>query len=175
MKKMVNFRYVVMAIALLVFWLLLVAWDLQSLMIGLFFIALALYTSYCLAGGTVYADGAPRIQVLRLPHFLLFFLANSIKGGIATAKLAFSPNLALSLSPSFVYYPIKHIKPGAPMHLFINLISLLPGSVCVIREPNGVLVHVLRSDPQITEELRDCELAVGNLFAIGAQDTVGTE
>lgn len=156
--------YFFITIVLLAFWLLLTNGDVNSLAVGVFFIALAVTVSYRLSANTVAPKDAPRIQFEQLPKFLVFFFYNSLKGGLGTAKMAFSPTL--SLSPNFIHYPIERLKTGASTQLFINLVSLLPGSVSVIREPTGILVHVLNSGANTNQELLQCELAVSQLFGL---------
>jgi multicomponent Na+:H+ antiporter subunit E len=147
-----QIKYFSTVIILSAFWLLLTKGELASLIVGFFFVALAVFASYRLAHGT---------EMTRA-----FFLINSMKGGLTTAKIAFSP--IESIIPDLVHYPIMHLKKGASTHLFMNLISLLPGSVSVIREPSGVLVHVLNTGVDTISELRKCEEAVCSLFGINS-------
>ena len=159
-----QIKYFPTVIILSAFWLLLTKGELASLIVGLFFVALAVFASYRLAQGTEMTKASPQIEIRALPKFLLFFLINSMKGGLTTAKIAFSP--IESITPDLVHYPIMHLKKGASTHLFMNLISLLPGSVSVIREPSGVLVHVLNTGADTISELQKCEAAVCSLFGI---------
>jgi len=159
-----KITYIFLTIFFFAFWLLLNNGDFYSLIVGVFFIALAVAGSHRLSTDTKVLKNTPRIQLKRLPKFLVFFFYNSLKGGLGTAKLAFSPTL--SLTPDFVHYPIKQLQTGASTQLFMNLVSLLPGSVSVIREPSGLLVHVLNSGTNTTQELQQCELAVSQLFGL---------
>tara|TARA_R110002167_G_scaffold71691_5_gene202131 strand:+ start:2280 stop:2777 length:498 start_codon:yes stop_codon:yes gene_type:complete len=161
-----KITYFFLTIYFFAFWLLLNDGNVFSLVVGVFFIVLAVAGSYRLNTDTKVQKNAPKIQLERLPKFLVFFFYNSLKGGLGTAKLAFSPTL--SLTPDFVHYPIKRLQTGASTQLFMNLVSLLPGSVSVIREPTGILVHVLNSGTNTTQELQQCELAVSHLFGINA-------
>jgi multicomponent Na+:H+ antiporter subunit E len=159
-----QIKYFVTAIILSAFWLLLTEGEITSLIVGVFFVALAIFASYRLAQGTEKTAVSPQIKIGQVPKFVLFFLVNSVKGGLATAKIAFSP--IQSITPNFVHYPIMSLKKGPSTHLFMNLISLLPGSVSVVREPSGVLVHVLNTGADTISELQKCEVAVCNLFGI---------
>jgi multicomponent Na+:H+ antiporter subunit E len=146
------------------FWLLLVGGDVTSLVIGVVFIPMSIFVSHKLSEK---AGGDPndfRIQVIKIPKFIVFFLYQSIKGGMGTAQRVFSSNM--NLKPEFIHYPIKFLPAGLPMNLFMNLVSLLPGSVSVIREPDRVLVHVLALTPTSLNEIYECECIIGELFGL---------
>lgn len=81
-----------------------------------------------------------------------------------TAKRVFSFNM--HLQPEFIHYPVKHLPAGLPMNLFMNVVSLLPGSVSVIREPESVLVHVLAVSNSTLNEIYACEKIIGELFGL---------
>jgi multisubunit Na+/H+ antiporter MnhE subunit len=80
------------------------------------------------------------IKLTRLPNFILFFIIQSFKGVIDTALRGFARNL--DIKPECINYPIDSTPARMPMNLFMNVVSLLPCSVSVIREEQGVLVHV---------------------------------
>ena len=100
--------------------------------------------------------------------FIVFFAYQSVKGGVDTALRAFSLNM--KLRPEFIHYPVQYLPAGMPMNLFINLVSLLPGSVSVVREPSGVLLHVLITKPNTLNEIYECERAVCQLFGIETRE-----
>lgn len=105
-----------------------------------------------------------RINVSKVPKFILFFLYQSLKGGTSTALRVFSFNM--NLQPEFIHYSIKHLSPGLSMNLFMNVVSLLPGSVSVIRETDGVWVHVLTVSDSTIGEIYECECIISELFGI---------
>ena len=112
-------------------------------------------------------DGAGsnlQVNILKVPKFIGFFLYQSIKGGIDTARRVCSVNM--HLQAEFLHYPIKHLPSGLPMNLFMNVVSLLPGSVSVIREPNSVLVHVLAVTHSTINDIYQCEVIISELFGI---------
>ncbi|GAA0812434.1 hypothetical protein GCM10009111_06340 [Colwellia asteriadis] len=146
------------------FWFLLAEGDLASLLVGIVFIPLSVFVLVKLSEKANTARSGARLQFIKIPKFVGFFLYQSIKGGKDTALRAFSLNM--QLQPEFVHYPIKHIPAGLPMNLFMNVVSLLPGSVGVIREPNSVLVHVLAVTDQTLNEIYACELIVSELFGL---------
>lgn len=146
------------------FWFLLSAGDLASLLVGVIFIPLSIFVSIKLSKKTTIAGSNVSIQLIKIPKFIGFFLYQSIKGGTDTARRVFSADM--KLQPEFVHYPIKHLPAGLPMNLFMNMVSLLPGSVSVIREPDSVLVHVLTLTNNTLSDIYACELIVSELFGL---------
>lgn len=110
------------------------------------------------------ANSDLKVNILKVPKFMLFFLYQSIKGGTDTARRVFSVNM--NLQAEFVHYPIKHLTAGLPINLFMNVVSLLPGSVSVIRETDSVLVHVLAVTDNTINEIYQCELIISELFGL---------
>lgn len=123
---------------------------------------MSIFVSAKLSEKTDSANSVLHINIMKIPKFIGFFLYQSIKGGTDTAVRVFSPNM--KLKPEFVLYPIKHLPAGLPINLFMNVVSLLPGSVCVIREPDSVLVHVLTVTNSTLSEIYECELIISELF-----------
>jgi len=92
-------------------------------------------------------------------RFAEYFLRQSILGGIDVAYRAFAPSLPLVLS--WQHYPLR--LRGAPARtLFINAISLLPGTLSAELRGDIVLVHGLT--PESLQELATLETRVGGLF-----------
>lgn len=156
--------YFIFSLLLTGFWFLLSDGNLSSLLVGIVFIPLSIFTSIKLSQkvNTVHSD--LHINVLKLPKFIGFFLYYSIKGGVSTANRVFSTNM--HLQPEFVHYPIKHLPAGLPMNVFVNVVSLLPGSVSVIREPNSLIVHVLTVTESTIDEIYQCEKIICELFGL---------
>lgn len=156
--------FFIFSLFLIGFWFLLVDGDIASLIVGAIFIPLSIFVSAKLSEKVGSDENKFRIMVLKVPKFIMFFLYQSIKGGTSTALRVFSSNM--NLQPEFIHYPIKHLSPGLSMNLFMNVVSLLPGSVSVIREPDGVLVHVLAATESTIDEIYECERIIGELFGI---------
>jgi len=125
---------------------------------------MSIFASVKLSEKTDSANSDLHINILKVPKFICFFLYQSIKGGSDTAKRVFSINM--HLQPEFIHYPVKHLPAGLPMNLFMNVVSLLPGSVSVIREPDSVLVHVLTITKSTLNDIYACELIIGELFGL---------
>ncbi|MBA6302834.1 Na+/H+ antiporter subunit E [Colwellia sp. MB02u-14] len=146
------------------FWFLLSDGDITSLLVGVVFIPMSVYVSAKLSEKTDLANRAFYINIAKIPKFIWFFLYQFIKGGTDTAVRLFS--FDIKLQPEFIHYPIKHLPAGSPMNLFMNEVSLLPGSVSLIREPTSVLVHVLAVTKSSLEYIYECELAICELYSL---------
>ena len=82
----------------------------------------------------------------RLPVFAGYFLYQSLIAGYDVARRAFSPRLPLA--PGWLEYQFT-LPAGTARNLFINSISLLPGTVSGEFDHRSVQVHLLveTSDP----------------------------
>ena len=156
--------YFISTLLLTGFWFLLSDGDINSLLVGVFFIPMSIYVSAKLSEKTDRANRTFYINIAKLPKFIWFFLYQSIRGGTDTALRVVSVDM--KLQPEFINYPIKHLPAGSPMNLFMNVVSLLPGSVSVIREPTSVLVHVLTVTSSSLEEIYECERAICELYSL---------
>lgn len=96
-------------------------------------------------------------------RFLGYFLVKSLQGGIDVAWRAFHP--ALPLQPVWLEYPLR-LPSGPARILFVNTISLLPGTLSGDLESDKVIVHVLTRDPGIIHELERLEQRVAHLYAM---------
>lgn len=138
-RRFARVRWGVMLFAaLLLTWLSLYA--LESVVFGV--AAAALGT----AAGLLAAPGEPHpMRLRRLPGFALFFLRESIRGGVDVARRALHPRLPVA--PAFVEHPLR-LPAGQPRTLLIGLIGLLPGSMSVeVDEARQVLhLHLLAAD-----------------------------
>lgn len=125
---------------------------------------MSIFVSAKLSEKTDSANRTFYINIAKVPKFIWFFIYQSIKGGTDTAVRVFS--VEMKLQPEFIHYSIKHLPAGSPMNLFMNVVSLLPGSVSVIREPTSVLVHVLTVTSSSLEDIYLCELAICELYRL---------
>jgi multicomponent Na+:H+ antiporter subunit E len=94
-------------------------------------------------------------------RFVPFFLWNSIRGGIDVALRVL--RLQVPLHPSMVDYPMK-LPTGPARVLFVNTVSLLPGTLSVRLENNAVTVHALDDALAVQTELAALEARVAKLF-----------
>lgn len=164
--SVLNFKYLILSTSVLTaVWLVLVEFDLASVIVGVLFVSLALAIHLRLKkqqSQDVRVDTPLRLAVL--PRFILFFIVQSIVGGLDTAKRAFSP--ALNISPVFVRYKMQFLTIGINSTLFVNLVSLLPGSLIVLQEEDGILVHVLSINGNTQQDIAKCEKIVADLMGV---------
>ncbi len=147
-------------VLLLALWLLLTSGDLSSLLIGLPFIVLALW-SYRLQRHVPYPLTFSFLGTLR---FVVFFLLESFRGGLDIALRVWQPRVSLSVA----FYEYRLIFPQGPIRsFFMYCISLLPGTVSVCVSENGKLcLHVLDDRGAVAEDLARLERRVCDLFAL---------
>jgi multicomponent Na+:H+ antiporter subunit E len=102
------------------------------------------------------------IDPRRLPGFLVFFLASSVRGGVDVTRRILSRTL--DIAPGFLTYRTSLRAPGARI-LFLDLISLLPGTLSADLEvPDRLVIHVLDLSSDNYRELAKLELQVALLF-----------
>jgi multicomponent Na+:H+ antiporter subunit E len=104
-----------------------------------------------------------RISPRGLAAFVPFFLLQSFRGGIDVARRAFSPSLPLS--PAFLHYPIRLQEETARV-LFINTISLLPGTFSADLQGRALTVHLLSADQEAHSRLAGLEERVARIFSL---------
>jgi multicomponent Na+:H+ antiporter subunit E len=102
-----------------------------------------------------------QIRLVQVPAFFLFFLAKSVAGGMQVAAMALRPRM--QLRPAVLEMRLR--LPHEPEQIFLaSIISLLPGTLSAGLEGNLLQLHVLDSDMQIEQEVRDAESKVARLF-----------
>lgn len=96
-------------------------------------------------------------------EFVLFFAVQSVKGAVDVALRAFSPRMPLQ--PGFRNYPLA-LPQGAPQIVFLNTITLLPGTLAAELRPGKVVVHMLAPRADLEADLGALEERVAALFSI---------
>lgn len=108
-------------------------------------------------------------RLAALPGFLVFFLANSVRGGWQVALMALRGRGALQ--PIFLDLPLS-LPAGAPQILMTNVLSLMPGTVgveLVDELTNARLrLHVLHQGLPVVAEARALERRIAALFGVDA-------
>lgn len=138
-------------------WLVLAGPDLGSWLIGAPTVIAAIWAATRLAG--LQGGG---VSVLGLVQFVPFFLWESLKGGIDVALRVIAPRL--NVNPGYLGYRLRLGRPAARV-FFMNMVSLLPGTLSVNIEGNEVRVHALDRDANPVPELVRLERRVAALFA----------
>lgn len=110
------------------------------------------------------------VSLTGLLVFIPFFLRQSVMSGFDVALRALRPDMGLQ--PVLQNYRLS-IPDGAPRRLFVNCITLMPGTLSVLVQEDSVLIHVLDERQPSTAALRHLETRVDAVF--GAAKEVGGE
>jgi multicomponent Na+:H+ antiporter subunit E len=149
-------RFARAALLLGLVWLGLNGTDLASWLIGV----PALLSAAALA--TRFPPGRPLgLRWSGLLPFGLFFFRKSVLGGwdVALRVLGYR----LRVAPGFVEFETA-LPPGPARHLFLNVISLLPGTVTADVQGDRIVIHALDVSVDSQAGLRELELRVAGLF-----------
>ena len=119
---------------------------LAAVLASLFF-ALLLPTHYSVSG---------------LLLFACYFVVEALRGGWDVAWRALHPRLPIA--PGWIDYALT-LPPGGPQVLFLNSVSLLPGTLSVALNGSVVVVHRLSSSTDAKAELARLEYWVMRVFA----------
>ena len=103
--------------------------------------------------------------------FALWFAVQSFRGAVDVSVRAFSPDMPLR--PGFRRYR-PALPAGAPRVMFLNTITLLPGTLSaeVEEESEGqtgtgaVIVHMLDTGADLQADMRALEARIAALFAL---------
>lgn len=148
-----NLRRLVL---LVLVWWILVEGDPDGFAFGVPVILLAL-----LLGHRLVPPARARPRLTGVARFLPYFLVQSVLGGWDVALRALRPRV--DLDPGFVRHRL-HLASEPARVLFVNLVSLLPGTLAARLEGDEVLVHVLDRRRPVARDLDALEHRVADLF-----------
>jgi multicomponent Na+:H+ antiporter subunit E len=94
------------------------------------------------------------MSVLGLLRFVPFFLRESLRGGLDVARRILRP--AMRVNPGFCHYRLR-LQGQAARLLFLNTVSLLPGTLSAELDGDVLRVHALDTGADIDGELRALE------------------
>lgn len=151
-------RFIVMAAALLLIWAALTDFRLDALAFGL----------PAVLGGAALVFVMPASPGWRLSPsgalaFALWFAVQSVRGAVDVAWRAFAPGMPLR--PGFRAFPLD-LPAGAPRVLFLNTVTLLPGTLSAEVEGDAVIVHMLDIRADLEADLNALRARVAALFAL---------
>jgi len=158
-------RWLMPLVFLSLLWGLITKGDVESLVVGFPCVLLALVAFQHLG-----SSQDLQFKLHRLPGFALWFLRESLRGGIDVATRALSPSV--KLDPGFHRYPMN-LPQGSVRVFFVNCLSLLPGTLSAAIEQDDVILHVLDSNQAILTDTRTAETRVAKLFGIVGEDQHG--
>jgi multicomponent Na+:H+ antiporter subunit E len=118
-------------------------------------------------GGSV-----PRLRPLALLTFVPWFLLQSLRGGVDVALRALAPRVRID--PTLRTFPLR-LEPGAARYLFVNVMSLLPGTFSAQIEGDVLTLHLLDGAVVSSDMLRAAERRVGALFGVDPGVAAGEE
>ena len=95
--------------------------------------------------------------------FGLWFAVQSVRGAVDVALRAFAPDMGLR--PCFRACPLT-LPPGAPRVMFVNTITLLPGTLSAEIMGDTLIVHMLDARADLDLSLADLEARIRALFAL---------
>jgi len=149
-------RMLLYGLLMMLIWWSLSGGDAEAWWFGVPIVMIAVLMSAALA-----PQGGQRIRIRALATFVMFFLLESVRGGIDVARLALHPRLPIV--PAFVRFEFR--LPDGPARVFlVNTISLLPGTLSVELRDSGVLIHVLDEHMPFDLKLRILEDRVAAVF-----------
>jgi multicomponent Na+:H+ antiporter subunit E len=140
-------------------WWLLSEGRIDSWMIGVPAILLALIASLALLPPTV-----RRLSIRGLFGFAGFFMYQSIRAGTQVATLALRPRL--DLLPGQVRVPVR-LPPGPARILLVDVLNLLPGTVTVALAEGAedeLLLHVLDTRQPVVAAVQATEARIAALW-----------
>lgn len=129
----------------LALWVALIGLDPIDLVVGAFAAAVAAWMSVRLL-----PPGVHPVRPAGLPRLVLGFLGHSVVAGIDVARRAFSPSMPLR--PGFLRYPTGYGR-GPARNAFASITSLLPGTLPVRDDEQGLLYHCLDLDQPVAAAL----------------------
>jgi multicomponent Na+:H+ antiporter subunit E len=140
----------------LALWVVLIGLDPLDLVVGVFAAATATWASLRLL-----APGTHPVRLIALPALALRFVRQSVVAGVDVARRAFAPRLPLR--PGFVLYATRYLR-GPRRNAFASLSSLLPGTVPVRDDEQGLLYHCLDIEQPVASDLAAEEAAVSHVL-----------
>lgn len=131
-------------------WWVIAEGDRSALLFGVPIVLLALGASVALP-----SPSAPRWSPTGLARFASAFLFGSLHGGLDVARRALAHRLLIA--PTVLRYPLG-LRTEPARHLFMGALSLMPGTLSVSLEGDGLEVHVLVDQGDgFARQLRDLE------------------
>lgn len=104
-----------------------------------------------------------RLSWIGLARFAGFFLWQSLRAGVAVAAMALRPRLAIR--PAVRVVPLRLPSPAARI-LLANTLSLLPGTLSIGLDDDGLRLHVLDARRDTEAEVRRAEAHVARMLCL---------
>lgn len=137
-------------------WLVVTGSDPAAWMIGAPAAVLATWVSLRLA-----PPSRDRLSLAGAARFVPYFLWESLRGGVDIAARVLSPHLPIR--PGIRDYQMRLASPSARL-LFIDCVSLIPGTLSADLRDDLVRIHVLDLEDDLMPSLAALECRVAALF-----------
>lgn len=139
-------------------WVVIAGSDPSSWIIGLPTVLFATWSSFRLS---LDQPGGLGLKLPGLLRFLPYFAVESVRGGLDVAARVLHPRV--NIDPVFVRYEPRLLHPIARV-VFLDSVSLLPGTLSADLRDGVIEVHALDSGPELKSGLLRLERLVGRMF-----------
>lgn len=156
MKGSAAYAVVLRWVGYFALWVALIGIDPFDLVVGVVAATVATWASVKLL-----PLGSHPVRLAGIPRLVLHFFWQSVRAGIDVARRVFSPSLPLN--PGFVQYRTGYPR-GPARDAFSSISSLLPGTLAVRDDTQGLLYHSLDLDQPVVAELEAEEAVVSRAF-----------
>ena len=166
----VLFAWIRYGSVLALLWILLTQAHASAWMIGAIVVPIATWCAVSLFKADHASDARSGLKLMALIRFIPFFLEQSLKGGWESALFAIHPKK--SVRPGFLSFNTR-LPEGRVRLYFVNIVSLLPGTVSAQLQGDELTIHALdiRADNQ--RALAECEQRIAVLFGIDLNHASG--
>lgn|GEM_PF-185179 len=158
-------RFLGHVVLYLLIWLVITGGDLSSLFFGVPFSIMAAVVSTSMS-----RQDALRLSPLGIARFLLYFMKNSLVGGVDVALRAIRPSMPLN--PGFINFEFR-LPCDFSRALLCDTVSLLPGTLSAGFVRDSVYLHVLDVSQPVEKETRKIEQLIANALCIDLPEAPG--
>ncbi len=139
-------------------WTLLAGFEPASWIIGVPAVLLATWTH-----GRLTRASGPALKLGGLLVFIAYFLWQSVRGGVDVAWRILRPRMRIA--PGLQTYRIRLSDPAARV-LFLDCVSLLPGSLGADMREGVISVHAIDASLDLAPELEELETRIAAIFGL---------
>jgi len=158
-------RFLGHVVLYLLIWLVITGGDFSSLFFGLPFSIMAAVVSTSMS-----RQDALRLSPLGTARLLLYFMKNSLVGGVDVALRAVRPSMPLN--PGFVSFEFR-LPCDFSRAVLCAIVSLLPGTLSTGLIRDSVYLHVLDVSQPVEKETRKIEQLIANALCIDLSEAPG--
>ncbi len=157
-------RFVVKLVALALIWAVLTDFRPDALVFGLPAVIAAAALVFVLPAAPGW-----RLSPRGALEFALWFAVQTVRGAVDVAARAFAPRMPLA--PGFRAYA-PNLPDGAPRIVFLNTITLLPGTLSAEVAGAQVIVHMLDTEADLDSDMHALERRIAALFGLTLSNEV---